>query len=295
MKTFKQQIIDDFNGFGQMVEIPCSKFYTGGQTLYICKNTGLVRAKHLRSSEQIAAAWSDEVYDTNFGGKTYTARIPAVKARQTYVADFIDMHLGLRGKNICDIGAGEGQFFEIILNGNYQANCFGIEPSKKNCEYLIKKGFDCFRGTIEEYSRNTIFSEKKFDIITIMWTLVNSASCLEMINSAYQMLKPGGHIVVAEGSRILVPFKKPLNYYLSKLPLDLHPYHFSANSLSNLLKVAGFQIKNINRYIDTDYLCIIAKKTDKVEENNYEVDNYKDVESFFERWHTETKNYYQRS
>jgi len=292
MKSTKEKIINDFKGTGEMVEISSSRHYMNNQSLFICKDSGLVRAKYLRSADQIAAAWSNEVYNDKFGKTTYTARVPAVKARQTYVADFADMHLNLKGKDLCDIGAGEGQFFEIISTNNYQANCYGIEPSKKNCDQLLKKGFDCFNGTIEEYNQSRNFSSKKFDVITIMWTLVNSASCLEMINSAYKMLKPGGHIVVAEGSRILVPFKKPLNYYFSKLPADLHPYHFSVNSLSNLLKVVGFKITNINRYLDTDYLCIIAKKTDKVEENVYEVDDFKQVVSFFERWHKETQSYY---
>ena len=295
MKLKKEMIIDDFNGLGDMIEISSSKLYTGGQSLYVCKNSGLVRAKNLRSAEQVAKAWSDEVYDTNFGGKTYTARVPAVRARQTYVADFADMYLGLKGKDLCDIGAGEGQFFEIISGQNYQANCYGIEPSEKNCKQLSDKRFNCFTGTIEEFAKSSDFTKKKFDIVTIMWTLVNSASCLDMIHTAYQMLKPGGHIVVAEGSRILVPFKKPLSYYFSKLPVDLHPYHFSANSLSNLLKLAGFQITQLNRYIDTDYLCVIGKKTDEFQNNVYEVDDYNNVISFFERWHKETQDYYSKS
>lgn len=292
MKSIKEKIVDDFNGHGEMIEIPCSKYYTNKQSLYICKNTGLVRAKVLRTAKEIADAWSNEVYSSKFDNKTYTARIPAVKARHTYVADFAHMHLNLTGKTVCDIGAGEGQFFEIISGTNYQANCYGIEPSKKNCQQLLKKGFNCYTGTIEEYSHSNLISKDKFDVITIMWTLVNSASCLDMIKSAYQMLKPGGHIVLAEGSRILVPFKKPLHYYLQKLDVDLHPYHFSVNSLSNLLKVTGFKIIKINRYIDSDYLCIIGKKTNKLKESSFEVDNYTEVLSFFERWDIETQKYY---
>ena len=289
----KQKIIDDFKGLGEMVEIPSSKIYKNNEYLYVCKNTGLVRAKHLRSAHEIATAWSDDIYSSKFDEKTYTARIPAVKARQTYVADFAHVHLNLTDKNVCDIGAGEGQFFEIISGKDYRANCFGIEPSKKNCQQLLEKGFNSFEGTIEEYSQSDNITKKKFDIITIMWTLVNSASCLDMINAAFQMLKPGGHIVIAESSRILVPFKKPLNYYLSKLPADLHPYHFSANSLSNLLKVAGFKITTINRYIDSEYLCLIAKKINNFENDSFEVDNYQEVLSFFERWHIETEKFYQ--
>ncbi len=292
MKANRTKVIDDFNGSGEMVEIPCSRFYTGGQPIHVCKNTGLVRTKDLRSAEEIAEAWSKEVYSSEFGAQTYTARIPAVKARQTYVADFIDMYVGLNNKNICDIGAGEGQFLEIVSSQDYNAGAYGIEPSEKNCEQLKSKGFECFKGTIEDYVESINFANQQFDVVTTMWTLVNSHSCLDMIEAAYKMVKPNGYLVVAEGSRILVPFKKPLHYYFSKLPVDLHPYHFSAKSLKNLLKVGGFKIMAENRFIDSDYLCIIAKKSDDMFENDFEVDNYIDILSFFERWHLDTQKYY---
>lgn len=292
MIASKEQVINDFSGLGEMLEIPTSKLYTNGEPLHVCKDTGLVRVKNLRSSFETAKAWSEEVYKPEFTEDTYTARIPAVRARHTYVADFADTNIGLSEKKICDIGAGEGQFLEIISKNPYQAKVYGIEPSKKNCAMLNKNGFECYNGTIEEFSKSSNFIKDKFDVITAMWTLVNTSSCLDMVSIAYDMLKTGGHIVVGEGSRILVPFKKPMHYYLQKMALDLHPFHFSANSLQNLLKVVGFEIVHVNRFIDTDYLCIIARKPDAEIKNDYQVDNYNDVISFFERWHIETKNFY---
>ena len=287
----KHKIIADFKGQGEMIEIPCSPKYCNGQKVYVCKNTGLVRAKELRNADEIANAWSNDVYADDFGVFTYTARVPAVKARQTYVADFADIKIGLKGKSLCDIGAGEGQFLEIITR-DYKAKVYGIEPSQKNCIRISENGFQNFNGTIEEYAKSDKFKENKFDVITVMWTLVNSFSCLNMINIAYKMLKPGGYLVVAEGSRILVPFKKPLHMYFSHLPVDLHPYHFSVNSLCNLLKVNNFKVEFINRYIDSDILCIIGKKIDNLAKQSYEIDYYLNVLNFFERWHCETQKHY---
>ena len=85
---------------------------------------------------------------------TTKAHVPAVKARQTYVADFADVNIGLKNKMLCDIGAGEGQFLEIITGEDYQAKAFGIEPSEKNCNNLSESGFNNFNGTIEEYAEN---------------------------------------------------------------------------------------------------------------------------------------------
>jgi len=285
-------IIKDFIGIGKMIEIPCSTSYGNSESLYVCKNTGLVRAKDLRNSDEIANAWSDKVYSEDFGENTYTARIPAVKARQVYVADYADVNIGLKGKTLCDIGAGEGQFLEIAGGSDYQANVFGIEPSGKNCLQLKKKNLANFNGTIEDFSKSTLFEKQKFDIITIMWTLVNCHSCLDMVSMAYDMLKPDGYLVIGEGSRILVPFKKPLNYYFGTLPQDLHAYHFSANSLKNLLKVCNFKITHENRYIDSDILCVIGKKVVREIEQEYEIDNYLEVLNFFERWDKETQKHY---
>ncbi len=113
-----------------------------------------------------------------------------------------------------------------------------------------------------------------------------------MIQLAYDLLKPGGTLIVAEGSRILVPFRKPLNLYFSSLPVDLHPYHFSANTLSGLLSVVGFVDRKFNRYIDSEYLCILGTKPiDIAEETVIVVDESEQVLDFFARWDRETQYY----
>ena len=47
----------------------------------------------------------------------------------------------------------------------------------------------------------------------------------------------------------------------------------------------------INRYIDSDYLVIIAKKIDRIEEKNLKLDKTKDIKKFFKRWFKESQNY----
>ncbi|MBT7485278.1 MAG: hypothetical protein HN673_02840, partial [Rhodospirillales bacterium] len=99
----------DLCGSDDAAEIECSNFYTNNQPLHVCKSCGLVYIKARRSANRIAEVWSEELY-----GPTYTARIPAVKARQTYVAGFVDDSIRFKGKSVCDIGGGEGQFLKMI-------------------------------------------------------------------------------------------------------------------------------------------------------------------------------------
>ncbi|HIF09529.1 MAG TPA: methyltransferase domain-containing protein, partial [Sneathiellales bacterium] len=267
----------DVCGGDDAVEIPAVREYQPDQPVHVCKDCGFVYVRQRRSSDEIARSWSEEIFEG-----TYTARIPAVRARQVYVADFLASTIGIEGKNLCDIGGGEGQFLEFVLADADAANVFAIEPSAKNCQSMRKKGIDVFEGTIEDFLNDPDAQKQKFDIVTIMWTLENCSSCRTMIDAAYEILNPGGHLLVATGSRILVPFKKPLQYYLGNDKWgDTHPFRFSANSLRGLLAGSGFATEHINRYFDTDYLTIVARKTDGTEDIPRERDDYLVVIDFF--------------
>lgn len=278
----------DLCGSGDAAEIEVARHYTGGQPLHVCKDCGFVYVRRRRSARRIAEVWSDEIY-----GEGYTARIPAVKARQVYVAEFIDTTIGLKDKDVCDIGGGEGQFLELIGGPDYGAKPFAIEPSPKNCEMMSGAGIENFCGSIEDYQASPEFKDRRFDVVTVMWTLENCQSCRAMIDAAYDILRDGGHLLIATGSRILVPFKKPLQYYLNTNPADTHCFRFSANSLRGVMALSGFRPVHVNRYIDTDYLMAIGQKTDRSEAIPWEKDDYRMVIDFFERWHRETRDHYE--
>ena len=275
------------------MEIPCARLYTGDQPVHVCKNCGFVYVRRRRSARAIAEDWSNNLFteERALTTETYSARVPAIKARQMFLADTIDVTIGLGGKRVCDIGAGEGQFLEIIRAPDYGAEPFGIEPSPDLCRDLSRNRIDNFRGTIEDYVDSGECKEQ-FDVVTIMWTLECSPDCKLMLRGAYDLLREGGHVLVATGSRILVPFKKPLQFYLDPKPLDTHPLRFSANTLRGLLAVCGFEPLFVNRYIDQDWLCVIARKAEDGCQIPWEGDDYREVLEFFERWHKESQRFY---
>ena len=89
-----------------------------------------------------------------------------------------------------------------------------------------------------------------------------------------------------------MPFKKPLHYYLNSQVSALHPFFFSANALRNLFTNAGFDVEHVNRFIDTDYLVMTGRASSGSPPPPLAKDDWRDVISFFERWHEETKNHY---
>jgi 2-polyprenyl-3-methyl-5-hydroxy-6-metoxy-1,4-benzoquinol methylase len=271
-------------GGGDFAEVREARFYTGDQPIHVCKGCGFVQVVRRRAPERIAEVWAKELFH---GG--YTARIPAVKARQVYVAETIDTNIGLAGKRVCDIGAGEG-LFVAMMRDDYGAEVFGIEPSSANCAHMRTQGISCFDGTAEQYLGST-GDRQRFDIVTMTWTLENSNSCRRLMDVAWNLLKPDGHVVLATGSRILVPFKKPLDYYLGTNPADTHAFRFSANTLRGLLAESGFETTYVNQYIDSDVLCMIGRRTDRSRAIAWPHDDWQRVVEFFARWHQDTAFY----
>ncbi len=282
------KLINDYYGQGKTILVPYSQKLTGGNEVNISKYSGLVSVTKRRSSEEIAKDWSEKVFGKKFSKSKYTSKIPAVIARHTYVMETILSQLNLKSKSICDFGAGEGEFLKM-LKKKINFFPFGIEPSKKNCFLLKKNRIKYFQGTVEQYNKSE--NKKKFDVITIMWTLCNTSNSFEIIKTASELINKNGYIVLAESSRILVPFKKPIQMYFGKNNPDLHPFHFSKNSLSNILILNKFRPIYINRYIDSDYILIIAKKIEKINKNKIKLDDYKKVKNFFKRWYQESQRY----
>lgn len=268
------------------VELPYAPKYTRGQEIHICKSCGFIYVKMRRPYDKIAQVWSSELF-----GKAYTSRTPLMLARHTYIAEFINQQIALKNKKIYDIGAGEGQFLDIARK-HYGAKVFGIEPSAFNCKLMLKAGIQNFCGTLEDYICSPRRKNAHADLVTMMWTLENATSCRDLLLGARKILKKNGHIVIATGSRILVPFSKPLALYLSQNPADTHPSRFSVNTLTSLLKVTGFRTVCVNPYLnDSLMLCVIAKKATIPEKIRIKGDDFRKVGDFFRRWHKESLFY----
>lgn len=276
----------DICGADDAAEIAVTREYTGGQPIHVCRGCGFVYVRERRSSQSIADSWTNDI------SATYTARIPAMKARQIYVAETIDSEIGLAGKKLCDIGGGEGQFIQFVTGPGYGATAFAVEPSAPYCRQLAEVGIDHFHGTVESFRDSDAYrAHAPFDIVTIMWTIENCHDCRTMMDVAWEILAPGGHVVVATGSRILVPFKKPLQNYLNASPLDFHSFRFSADTLGGLFAVSGFEVAFVNRYIDTDFLCMIGRRSDRSKEIAWRKNDYEEVIDYFRRWHVESQHY----
>ena len=273
----KKLIINSFQQLNPKIKINLLQKYLNykNESYYVDKITGLVFNQSYFNDEKQIELYSKKVFKKKFTKNSYSSNIPAVAARHKYVYDFINKNIKSKNKRIIDIGAGDGSFLELFKNKKL---LLGVEPKKENCNLISKKKIKSINSPIFKVKLNN-----KFDIATLIWTACNFNNPYESIKKISSLLKKNGYLVVAESSRILVHPKKPIKYWVGKMHRYFNPNHFSKNSLINLLKINGFEIKYINRYYDTDYLVVIAQNKKK-NYNKFEVDNYKKIINFFKHW-----------
>jgi SAM-dependent methyltransferase len=233
----------------------------------VCGGCGFVFVPERRSSEEIADSWA-EIYRKGLYDPTW----PAVKARLFYVAEWIDQMIGLNGKSLLDIGAGKGQFLSFAAK--YGASVFGIEPAAEEYDYrIVRRSIEA--GPLTE----------KWDVVTINWTLENCGDCLAMLRFARDHCKPGGHVVVATGSRLLVPFKKPLSKYLNReIAADLHCFRWSANGLSRAGLLVDLAPEYVNPFEECDWLVTAFRHGNDGRIYTVHIDDPKEVLDFFDVW-----------
>ncbi len=282
----------DLCGSDDLAEIACAPHYTAGRPVHVCRGCGFVQVALRHPPEALQKMWAEEMYrvrEEGLSDKTYTARMPAITARQTFAAEFLAAEIDLAGKTLCDIGAGEGQFIDMMQDRRFGMTGFGIEPSAENCALLDAQKIESFCGTMEDFAAAE--TGRTFDVASLTWTLENCQSASAVLRETHRAVAADGHILIATGSRILMPFKKPLQYYLGS-NVDVHPYHFSANALTSLMHKAGFQVIAHNRFIDSDYLVLVGKRVPSGTDLAMPTDDPDAVLDYFDRWHADTQAHY---
>lgn len=250
---------------------PAKKYMQVGNPPGVCMQCGFVYVRDRRSSAEVAEDWTADIF-----GEGYSSAWPAVQARLCYVAEWSQQFIAWPGKSVLEIGAGEGRFLDILREKG--AYTIGLEPSAELCETMEARGQATLCDTVENLP-----AEPRYDVACILWTLENTVDCMGMLRKARECLVEDGKILVATGSRILVPFKKPMSAYFSDTPPDTHAFRWSANTLRAALEISGFEVQAVNLYGECDWLVMIGKKGEPaIPSPPY--DRPQSVLTYFQQW-----------
>jgi SAM-dependent methyltransferase len=303
-KDLIKNIYKDYSG--QQKNVVHLKFLSklSASKVLVSKNTGTVFHDDIIKNNDNLESWN-KIYSKKIEPKNlqYTSDNPIMNSRHFYGVKLIEQFLKkkklLKNRlNFCDFGTGEANFPLLLKRQIKDINIILTEYSKLNFNFFrrkfakekikIKKSF---LGSIEDFDQ--LKNNKTIDFGSLNWTLCNCSNPIAVLQSINNILVDDGFLMIGESSRILVPFKKPIyNYFNSKFKSSYHPWHFSYNSLQNLLEICNFRVVFTNRYYDENYLFIICQKQDKkYHKPKIMIDNYKKVIDFFRRWKIESNLY----
>ena len=152
--------------------------------------------------------------------------------RKSYFHAFV-MKYNLQGKKILEVGAGSGEYMEILAKEN--VDVYGIEHLLDSVVQAKKKGLKVYSGFIE--NANTKISGMPYDAFYIMNFLEHIPNPKIFLRGIANNLKEDayGLIEVPNGDFIIQ------NQMFSEFMLD-HLMYFTKESLSLLLSLCGFEV-----------------------------------------------------
>lgn len=224
--------------------------YKSRSKAYECLNCGLVFLYPGMTGAEENKFYQKE-YGNIFAKEKGTTPEKLFKSRQRDAAayyDFVKGHIG-KSDRCLEIGCASGYFLAKIKNK--VKNVCGIESHALLRDYCLKLGIPVF-DSLEKVKN------EKFDAIFMFFVLEHFSDPVKSLLAAKKLLKKGGRLFIevpnVQDALISLygigSFKK---YYYT----PAHPFYYTKNTLSLLLKKAGFNkpvIKFIQRYDISNHL-----------------------------------------
>ena len=209
-----------------------------------CRECGYVYANPRWSGDEILQAYTavtDETYVQERAGRelTFQKHLRSLEKRVGQA----------NGRSLLDVGAYIGVFVETAARAGWQA-C-GVEPSEWAASVAQRQGLNVIHGTQDAPE----LAGKQFDVITMWDVIEHVANPSGEIGKAYQLLEPGGWLVVHTMDISSLTAK----LMGSRWPwlMDMHIHYFSQKTLRQMLKKNGFEIVwsgAEGRYLRLNYL-----------------------------------------
>jgi hypothetical protein len=301
MDVDRQSVINFFTSLPEDA-IPLNfvgKYTAGNQPLFVCPRTGIISSQRIMSAQDIVAYWSSTLF-SSASPDHYSAINPFAQARLLYtlltLANFLSTRPDVPVEpQLCDFATGQGVLLDLARKHLPTWKLSATEYSKDLAEAASLRGYEVVNeglGLSKHSLADALGVRPHVGLLS--WTLCNCIDPLSVLKQIYATMSDGGYLCVAEGSRIMVPYRKSLADMFSPLhPIDSHPFQFSRRSLDALLSVSGFKPVYANRYFDSDVLVVIAQKQPYSErEERLIMDDPQNVVEFMKKW-AETSKYFE--
>ncbi len=133
--------------------------------------------------------WSTHIYPESRQKRIETIH----KSRSSMVLEAIGAHMNNEKKSILEIGAGTGDtLYSLMSLSNQEIDTFAIEWNSDMIAELRKNKINVIEDNIEQL----VEAKRKFDVILLFEVTEHLLSPLEVLRSIYDLLNPGGLVVL---------------------------------------------------------------------------------------------------
>lgn len=205
----------------------------GEYTLSECANCGFLFLSPRPDAEEIKRHYPENypVYNSVFDQPDYVRSIAEYdfdKRCETVINAALD------GRNVLDIGCAVGDFLATMKGKGWDAR--GVEPNSCAAAYAAERhGLDIYNGFVEDAS----FEPGSFDAVTMWEVLEHTPQPLDTLRHVYDLLRPGGAVVLSVPNRNSIQSKVFGTYWIGN-DFPRHYSVFSPRHMRQALRTAGF-------------------------------------------------------
>lgn len=159
-----------------------------------------------------------------------------------------------RPGRLLDFGCGGGSFLYEMAARDWQVT--GIDASSQVIDSVREYfGFDVVAGTLPHPE----LAPGSFDVITMWQSLEHVNQPLAVLRAAYELLVPGGKLIVAVPNFESLTAKWFGEHWYG-LDLPRHLTHFIPRTLAEMLQSSGFRVPKVRSWVHADWLRSSAEQ-----------------------------------
>lgn len=221
-----------------------------------CNNCGFHYTNPRPTLESLPYYYSEEYFkDERHRAKFYNedGSLKADVANYTNRIMDAESHVNKRG-SILEVGAARGGYLHVMKQRGWEVA--GVEISQDACNQAkLMYGLDLFCGVMVQYQ-----AQQKYDVVSMYQTLEHVPDPKEVIQKSYELLKPGGNIVIEVPNRNCFEMKYSAERRRLSYDLPRHLNHFTPDFLAKELEKANFEVIDIRRNEDKMISRILEKR-----------------------------------
>jgi 2-polyprenyl-3-methyl-5-hydroxy-6-metoxy-1,4-benzoquinol methylase len=225
--------------FDVLYSAPQSSPYHNCQIVQ-CSDCSLIRTNPRTSTSTLYSTYTDGYYsrqEPRIDGLGNRYKIFAMRYSLSKLYPFVIPFKINKKAKICDIGCGSGQWLALMRAAYPKAELYGFEIDQETAEVASRV---CQADVCSGDFLNNSWESHSFDFITFWEVLEHIHNPREVLQEVKRLIKPEGYVIFSVPN-INCVYSKVFKEYWWPLAYDAHLYHFSKDTLTQLLEAFGFE------------------------------------------------------